>query len=178
MLELLQQGKQISQKEALDFFGTLEAIQIDELVGEWRGKECKTGHPMEGLLHQLNWYGKQFFANGNAHPLVFQQKDGRLFNLNPNFIPSGFPLVRIPSFLARSLIKIFHPLLSTRKTKARIQMVEYHGKVSAAMIYDRIAIIDHFRKIDQNTVLGVMDYKGKPNNRYYFFLLEREQKNR
>jgi len=51
-------------------------------------------------------------------------------------------------------------------------MVEYRGKVSAAMVYDRQPIIDLFRKIDENTVLGMMDYKRM--ERPYFFRLSRD----
>lgn len=173
MSELLQQAELVSQEEAIHFFDKLEPVQPYELTGRWRGRECKTGHPMEGLLHRLNWYGKSFLTNGNAHPLIFRKKDGGLFNLNPNFVPAGFPLVSMPAFLVRPALAALRPFLSTKKTKARIRMIEYRGKVSAAMVYDRIAIIDHFRKIDQNTILGVMDYKGKPEKHQYFFILER-----
>lgn len=178
MTQLLQSGALSSQKEAIKFFDQLPAIQPDELTGTWRGKECMTGHPMEGLLQQTNWYGKAFFSDGNAHPLVFQKKDGTLFNLNPNFIPAGFPMIKVPGFLVRPALKLFYPFLSTQKPKARLHLVSFRGKVSSAMIYDRLAIIDHFRKIDEDSVLGLMEYKGYPKNKYFFFILERYHSNK
>lgn len=43
---------------------------------------------------------------------------------------------------------------------ARLRMVEYRGASTATMIYDDHPVIDHFRKIDDDTALGVMDRKG------------------
>lgn len=168
-------ARALSQKEALHYFDQLEPVHPEEMVGRWKGTEYKTGHPMDGLLSQLDWYGKEFLAGGHAHPLIFQKKDGTLFNLNPDFLPAGFPLVRFPGMIVRPLFALFQPFLSTKKTKARLRMIEWNGKASSAMIYDRLAIIDHFRKIDEHTLLGLMDYKGKPEQKKYFFLLKREQ---
>ncbi|WP_244426707.1 DUF4334 domain-containing protein [Sinorhizobium sojae] len=39
------------------------------------------------------------------------------------------------------------------------------------MVYDRKPITDHFRKIDRDRVLGVMQVEG--NDRHYFFALGR-----
>ena len=54
---------------------------------------------------------------------------------------------------------------------AVLRPVEFRGKVSAAMIYDRLPIIDHFRAIDEDAVMGIMDRKGKIE---VYFYLERE----
>ena len=54
---------------------------------------------------------------------------------------------------------------------ARLRMVEYRGVVSGAMVYDRQPIIDHFRRVDDDTLLGAMDYKRVP--RPLVFLLTR-----
>ena len=50
-------------------------------------------------------------------------------------------------------------------------MTEYRGVVSATMCYDRLPIHDAFRRVDDVTVLGVMDLRGAPP---YVFLLERD----
>ena len=42
------------------------------------------------------------------------------------------------------------------------------GKVSAAMIYDHLPIIDIFRRVDEDTLLGVMDMRGLADP--YFFI--------
>ena len=41
------------------------------------------------------------------------------------------------------------------------------------MIYDRQPIVDHFRRIDDDRVLGLMEMRGM--ERPFFFLLTREQ---
>ena len=41
------------------------------------------------------------------------------------------------------------------------------------MIYDRKPIIDHFRKIDDDRVLGLMEMRGMELP--YYFLLTRDQ---
>ena len=43
---------------------------------------------------------------------------------------------------------------------ARLRAVEYRGVVTATMVYDRHPILDHFRRVSADTVLGVMDTKG------------------
>ncbi len=51
-------------------------------------------------------------------------------------------------------------------------MTRHRGKVSATMVYDNLPIHDVFRKMDADTVLGIMDLKGlkKP----FFFVLRRK----
>jgi hypothetical protein len=51
-------------------------------------------------------------------------------------------------------------------------MTTYRGKSSATMIYDQLPINDVFRKIDQDAVFGVMDFKGMKSP--FFFILRRE----
>jgi hypothetical protein len=51
-------------------------------------------------------------------------------------------------------------------------MTTYRGAPSATMIYDQLPIHDVFRKIDENTVFGVMDLKRM--KRPFFFILRRE----
>lgn len=56
-----------------------------------------------------------------------------------------------------------------------MRMIEYRGKLTGTMVYDAKAICDHFARIDNHTMLGVMDLKGSPNP--YFFVLERDTQN-
>lgn len=44
--------------------------------------------------------------------------------------------------------------------KATLRMVTYRGVTTATMVYDQHPIFDHFRKIHDGLVLGVMDRKG------------------
>lgn len=51
---------------------------------------------------------------------------------------------------------------------ASIRNVEYRGVVTATMCYDKHPIFDHFRKIDEDTLLGVMDRKGEDMPLYFY----------
>lgn len=73
---------------------------------------------------------------------------------------------------AKQAFKFATYLLFTNKPRARLRMTEYRGKVSATMVYDQQPINDVFRKVDDNTVMGVMDTKGM--SLPFFFMLERE----
>lgn len=44
---------------------------------------------------------------------------------------------------------------------ATLRRVEYRGVSTATMVYDRHPVFDHFRRVDGDTVLGVMDRKGE-----------------
>ncbi|WP_317932250.1 DUF4334 domain-containing protein [Halioxenophilus sp. WMMB6] len=60
-----------------------------------------------------------------------------------------------------------NPILGT----ASLREVCFRGKCTATMVYDSHPIFDHFAKIDDNHVLGVMDKKG--DTQYLFFTLAR-----
>jgi hypothetical protein len=45
---------------------------------------------------------------------------------------------------------------------ATLRTVEYRGVATATMVYDSHPIFDHFRRIDDDTVIGAMDRKGEP----------------
>ena len=52
-------------------------------------------------------------------------------------------------------------------------MMEHRGVSTATMIYDALPIHDVFRKVDDDTVLGLMDLRGLPQP--FFFVLRRER---
>ncbi|KAI8376095.1 uncharacterized protein BYT42DRAFT_614880 [Radiomyces spectabilis] len=60
--------------------------------------------------------------------------------------------------------------------QAQLRQVEYHGVVSACMIYDTMPIMDHFRYLNEETVVGAMDSKlhaAIPNVGTFYFYLTR-----
>lgn len=120
------------------------------------------------------WHGKKFINEENVHPLVFIAGDNTLFYANPGLIPFNLPFSKIPKRLLPLLFRMLRPFIRTQKSKARLRMVYYRGKVSASMVYDQLAIIDVFRKVDDNVVLGLMDIKQKSPGASYFFVLYRE----
>jgi hypothetical protein len=50
---------------------------------------------------------------------------------------------------------------------ARLREMSHQGVVSAAMVYDTQPIIDHFRRIDDDHVMGAMDAKGAGDVLYF-----------
>ncbi|MFV9453432.1 DUF4334 domain-containing protein [Rhodococcus sp. NM-2] len=54
---------------------------------------------------------------------------------------------------------------------ARLREIRFRGKVSTAMLYDNQPLIDHFRRVSADVVIGLADEKGQPAT--YFFHLSR-----
>lgn len=160
--------------EALAFFDSLPPVQLDEMIGSWRGAELPTGHRLDGALGTLGWQGKRFDDGDSAHPLVFETPTGRRFEVNPGLVPLNLALRCGPLLRQRAVGRIVRPLLQlarTTKPRARLRMMEYRGVVSATMIYDALPVHDAFRRVDANTLLGAMDMRepGPP----FIFLLHR-----
>tara|TARA_B100000787_G_scaffold53830_2_gene39041 strand:- start:12546 stop:13115 length:570 start_codon:yes stop_codon:yes gene_type:complete len=161
--------------EALALFDSLNGVNIDFMLGNWKGASFPTGHSLDGVLEVYHWYGKTFESAEHVHPLVFTHRRGSKVNVNPALIPlcalDVMPILKAP-FLGR-LMQYFIPLLTTQRSRARLRMTSYRGKVSATMIYDHKPINDVFRQVDSNTVLGIMDRKGMEQP--FFFVLQNER---
>jgi hypothetical protein len=48
-----------SQDEALRNFEELQPVMPDEMIGLWEGHGIASGHPLDGVLENLGWYGKR-----------------------------------------------------------------------------------------------------------------------
>ncbi len=70
-----------TQEEALVFFDSLDPITPSELIGLWKGSSLPTGHPLDGALESLGWYGKRFHADRRADALLFSVGSRRLVPL-------------------------------------------------------------------------------------------------
>ena len=162
-------------EQALALFDSLETVDLAFMMGRWRGEELRTAHPMDGLLEASNWYGKEFIDTENVHPLLFLDGQRNIIKVapNPTVMEWVLKLPTTQSNLLQPLRSVMNSLLKTEKSQARLRMMEYRGKVSATMIYDYLPINDSFRKIDNNSVLGVMDFKHL--SQPYFFVLKRDR---
>ena len=153
---------EVSSEQALALFDELEPVNLEFMLGRWPGHGFPTGHRMDGLLEHFHWYGKVFENTETVHPLVFQHRNEKQLCLNPIWFPLRMA-ARSPVSMSAITSRVFDwamPLLQTRRSRARLRMTEYRGKVSATMVYDHKPINDVFRKIDDNRVLGLMDQKG------------------
>jgi hypothetical protein len=161
---------------ALAWFDRLAGLEPEEMIGRWRGHGLPTGHPLDGVLESLGWYGKAFESADRVLPLLFRTRSGTLIPLDPRFMPVRAAL-RWPAFAKsgpfRMAFRAVCSLLRSDQSAARLQAVTFRGNRSAAMIYAQKPITDHFRKIDDNRLLGLMEMRGM--ERPYFFLLTRDQ---
>lgn len=156
-------------------YDALAPLSIDDMLGHWAGSELRSGHPFDGILQGLGWYGKAFRTGEDVDPLLFHASNGRIRPLDPARLPVklalGFPRLGRAA-IAQTVFGLVQPLFTARGPAARLREIRHRGAHSAAMIYDARPIIDHFRRIDAHRVLGLMDMRwtGTP----YFFLLTKD----
>ncbi|MGG6237791.1 DUF4334 domain-containing protein [Nodosilinea sp. AN01ver1] len=164
-----------STAEALELFDGLDTAGVGDLIGSWRGESFPTGHALDGALEAYYWHGKRFEHAEHVHPLVFETMGGGTASVNPLWaLPVVQWLNRLPIPKSQAAGRIFQlgiGLVSTSRSCARLRLTHYRGKVSATMIYDTLPINDVFRKINDNTMLGLMDLKGAEQP--FFFVLHR-----
>ena len=121
-------------------------VPADALLGSWRGSDFATGHPVHEMLLGSRWHGKRFDSVAVAHPLICRDENGELFSDRE---------------LGKGLASLWN--------------IEFRGEVTAAMVYDGQPVVDHFKAVDDDMLLGVMNGKGVLHEgRHYWFLLERE----
>ncbi|TWD58255.1 uncharacterized protein DUF4334 [Agrobacterium vitis] len=165
--------KAASSEAVLQCFDSLPTADIDFMLGRWSGFEIRTGHPLDGLLEPTGWYGKLFEDKDCVHPLLFytRSKDS-LYAVDPTLVPLTAPFPR--SSALGVMMALAKPFVQTKSSKARLRMIEFRGRATATMAYDSKPIFDHFARIDDRRVLGIMDLKGVPGP--YAFCLERDEK--
>jgi hypothetical protein len=140
---------EISDTDLDAFWDTLEPTTIDFMIGEWQGGEFQTGHRANGFMKRLNWFGKTFVSAAEAKPLVCLDADGNKFSNT-----------------------------EAMNGEASLWLEEFRGEVTASMVYDGKPVHDHFKKVDDDTVLGIMNGKGAMDTssgapRYLYFYLRR-----
>lgn len=161
-----------SPAQVLACFDALPVVDLSFMKGRWKGFEIKTGHRLDGLLEPSGWYGKLFLSPDAVHPLLFYTQNRKgLYAVDPLPLPLKAPLPR--SSALGFAVALLRPLLQTKVPKARLRMIEYRGRSTATMVYDGKPIFDHFARIDDRRVLGIMDLKGISGP--YAFCLERDE---
>ena len=143
--EFKERSGNVPDAELDDFWATLPPVKIDEMIGEWKGGEFLTGHKMNGQLEKAGWFGKTFLSPSEVQPLVCLDADGNKFSNK-----------------------------AMGKGEASLWLEDFRGEVTATMVYDGQPVHDHFKKIDDDAVMGIMNGKGVlDNGRFYYFYLER-----
>ena len=147
-----------STEEALAAFDSLEPVDLNFMQGRWRGAGIPTQHPMDGLLEAYGWYGKAFESTESVHPLLFGSQGQHCMEPFPLMASMGLMGERVAhSRIMQVCFKLFAPMLRTKQPRARLRLTEVRGKLTATMIYDGLPINDVFVKVDEDTVMGLMD---------------------
>ncbi|MFJ8676715.1 DUF4334 domain-containing protein [Streptomyces sp. NPDC093589] len=142
-------GRAVSTAELDELWLGLPAVRPEEILGAWKGSAFSTGHPVEAMLATARWHGKRFDSLSDVHPLICRDDQGALFS-NQELGGGG---------------------------GASLWTVEFRGEPTATMVYDARPILDHFKRIDDATLLGVMNGKGvlDDKGRHFYFVLELER---
>jgi hypothetical protein len=160
--------------DALAAFDALEPVDVAFMLGAWTGESWPSGHALDGVLEAYGWVGKRFDSPDAVHPLVFRGWGGDV-HLKPAWVLPALPLVlRHAPLRSRAfgrLVRAGLPLFATRRSRGRLRMTGFRGRCSATLVYDDVPILDAFRALDRDTVMGCMDLKGTA--RPFFFLLRR-----
>jgi hypothetical protein len=143
--EFKERSGQIDDAELDDFWASLGPATIDAMMGEWKGGDFATGHKMNGQLEKAGWFGKTFTSARDVQPLVCLDADGNKFSNK-----------------------------ELGKGEASLWLEEFRGEVTATMVYDGQPVHDHFKTVDDDAVMGIMNGKRVlDDGRYYYFYLER-----
>lgn len=147
--EFKERSGDIPDSELDAFWADLAPATLDEMIGEWKGGEFQTGHKMNGQLEKARWFGKTFKSVTDVQPLVCLDADGNKFS---------------------------HKEMG--KGEASLWLEGFRGEITATMVYDGQPVHDHFKKIDDAAVMGIMNGKGVLDfqdgvGRFYYFFLER-----
>ncbi|WP_448616767.1 GXWXG domain-containing protein [Modestobacter sp. URMC 112] len=172
-LALLQAGA--AAADVLAFFDGLPPVPAAGLAGRWRGSELPTGHRFDGLLTAFGWYGKEVVDAETVFPLLFRDRAGVPRPVDPRFAPLGL-LRTVPGAArtapARAAFAAVRPLLTGRRPQARVREVLHRGVLTGALVYDRLPVVDAFRQVGPDTLLGLMDARGVPEP--FPFVLRRD----
>ena len=143
--EFKERSGDIPDAELDAFWADLQPATLEEMIGEWKGGEFQTGHRANGSLAKLGWFGKTFKSVTDAQPLVCIDADGNKYSN-----------------------------VERMNGEASLWLEDFRGEVPATMVYDGAPVHDHFKKIDDDAVMGIMNGKGVlDNGKYYYFFLER-----
>ncbi|EJZ16479.1 DUF4334 domain-containing protein (plasmid) [Rhizobium sp. Pop5] len=163
------------QNETISWFRSLEPVQPREMPGLWKGTGIPSGHPLDGVLENLGWFGKRFHTDMRADALLFQWRPGRLVAIDLGFVPIGLAIKAAPfgrTGLARSGFSYLQKACRARGTIASLKLRTLEdAAATAAMIYDRQPVVDYFGRINDKELAGMMCVEG--DVRRYFFKLQK-----
>ncbi len=140
--EIISQKREASCKELDELFAGLGPVTADEIMGEWR----------VGFLFTKEGTGSKWETLVRHSPVRLYGK--RFLNMN-----------NVKAWVFRVLgIKFGFP-----GTSAVLRKMEFRNKISVSMIYNHLPLIDHFRKLNEKIILGIMETRGKLCVYFYLY---------
>ena len=146
-------GAQPAEGERLlELFSRLEPVTVDSVIGLWRvaafGRSPRDPiavQPDPGPLPQREGFG-------------IRKLYGKRFVTRDDAEP-------IVCFAEDGSL-----VVSVDFGVARLRELSFRGTFSAGMVYDQQPWIDYFRKLDDDTLVALIDMKGKPIDTGFFML--------
>ncbi|KAJ5691905.1 hypothetical protein N7462_001328 [Penicillium macrosclerotiorum] len=66
----------IPKDEVLTLFDQLKPAKLEQFIGPWKAASVSTGHPIEQMLNDMRWAGKNFRSIEDVDPVVIYKDDG------------------------------------------------------------------------------------------------------
>jgi len=151
------QKKQLKQK-LYAFYDSLPKVLPEEMIGSWKGNSWKIGMPLDNAIKISQWHGKTFHSPTDVDAIICK-----------------FNFLSIVGFMGSILFFPWKIKGKTKKyripgTKASLKQMTYRMQSSTSMTYNNLPITDHFRKIDSDTLMGIMDVKGISALEFIFYI--------
>ncbi|MEU9187991.1 DUF4334 domain-containing protein [Streptomyces sp. NPDC048484] len=136
----------VDPDELDEVWACLPTGTIEDVLGEWQGSSFETGHSAIQQLDEVRWFGKTLRSRLDVQPAICYDDEGKLYSN-----------------------------LAAGNGEASLWMIEFRDEVTATMVYDGLPIFDHFKKVDEDTLFGIMNGKEAAfhNGRHYYFILDR-----
>lgn len=166
LLALIESGGPHDKDELLALFDQLKPISFETLKGEWTGGWFETGHPAGRWMKEIRWVGAAFRSPHDIDPIIARGDDGKKKVLDE------WGHAKVSRFPAHP-----HLFAESELTNAPIQLFEakFRGLVSAVVVYDKHPIVDYFRSVNDDFVMGLMERTEWRDSGLSFFYLLREK---
>ncbi|MBU9765103.1 DUF4334 domain-containing protein [Mycobacterium sp. TNTM28] len=141
-------------------FATLPAVSVNALLGTWRALAIPGVSTVYPILIEKGWYGMRFNDPENVDTMLIASPDG-----DEMFAADVLKLAAVAPGATSNLCQI-RSEIETDQPMGRLRMIDHRGTVTAAMIYDRLPVIDYFRQIDDHAVLCAADARDSIETGY------------